>query len=666
MTEPAEISQLAEMYAPPSPVRVGFGGGGGDAISGGVGGRPWSYPLTASVSGRRHRLASPSISPSPSLSGFMSVEVDKNSMKTLDDKDNERNKRSTWSGAQQGWYASLADAGSPTSVINMRREKYRERVKLGDVFSHEDAVAGVEVEVDESEKESMRDEVMTGQFASAALDLQRRRRSGGMEAFFLKSPPLRPLSSSSNNDSNGDLLSPPPPSRKRNRYSTSTSNRGENRHSLLSPLPTISSASRYTRAQPPRHPLSFASLTYALQGAVGAKRYACAHLLALRFMEEEGKAERTITGTGEGDGGYWEDVRSVIGLLTSALVDSAGRLGEALEAAEGLKMREGEITPEKERGGIRELFGLQELGEAATTSSPSFAPVPSRISRFAAHVAAISSALDDAREHLEKCVDALKAPSFVEGSAMPRKRAHTRSLSRAFGTRVDGEQDTVEVIALDAYERLRRELGVALRECERGRERLLEVVSPPLPASSSDEGEGGEHPDDLPSLASDESDKPDPVSPRSEVDDTPAAEVDVNVDADDVTAHLLWTSTAQHLPMPGIEEVFEAEDVGSGAKAAAAAAVGPFLRERSKMTREERIKIAKVRRESGLGLGLGLGALVEEGDKKVKVERWGPGGDVVQELKDVIWKVGERKRKLGEQQAKANDETTEPPPPTAQ
>ena len=657
------------MYAPPSPVRMTFGGGG-DAIAGGVGRRPWSYPLTISVSGRRHQPASPSIS--PSLSGFMSVEVDQNSMKTPDDKDKERNKRSTWSGAQQGWYASLADAGSPTSVINRRREKYRERdrVRLGDVFSHEDDAAGMEVEVeknDEDGEETKGDEVMTGQFGSAALDLRRRRRSGGMEAFLLRSPPRRP--SSSNNDFNGVPLSPPlSGTRKRNRYSYSTGTRSANRLSLLSPLPMISSSSRYTRPQPPRHPLSFASLTYALQGAIGAKRYACAHLLALRFSEEGGccnRTERTITGTGEGDGGYWEDVRSVIGLLTSALVDSAGRLSEALEEAEGVKMREGEITPEKERGGIRDLFGVQELGEATTTSSSSFAPIPSRISRFAAHVAAISSALDDAREHLEKCVDTLKTPSFVEGSAMPRKRLHTRSLSRAFGTGVDGEQETVEVIALEAYERLRRELGVALRECERGRERLLEVVSPPLPASSSDEGEDGEtgeHPDDLPSLASDESDKPDPVSPRSEAEDTPAAaEVNVNVDVDDVTAHLLWTSTAQHLPMPGIEEVFEAEDVGPGAKAVA---VGPFLRERSKMTREERIKIAKTRRESGFGLGLGLGVAVEEEDKKVKIERWGPGGDVVQELKDVIWKVGERKRKLGEQ-AKANGETTESPPSLA-
>ena len=29
------------------------------------------------------------------------------------------------------------------------------------------------------------------------------------------------------------------------------------------------------------------------------------------------------------------------------------------------------------------------------------------------------------------------------------------------------------------------------------------------------------------------------------------------------------------------------------------------------------------------------------------IEKWGPGGEVVQELKDVIWKVGERMADAG-------------------
>jgi hypothetical protein len=32
---------------------------------------------------------------------------------------------------------------------------------------------------------------------------------------------------------------------------------------------------------------------------------------------------------------------------------------------------------------------------------------------------------------------------------------------------------------------------------------------------------------------------------------------------------------------------------------------------------------------------------------------WGPGGDVVQELKDVIWKVGERRRQIADAHVQA-------------
>jgi hypothetical protein len=204
----------------------------------------------------------------------------------------------------------------------------------------------------------------------------------------------------------------------------------------------------------------------------------------------------------------------------------------------------------------------------------------------------------------------------------------------------EGEKEELPK-ALGAYERLRRELGLALRECERGREKLLEIVyTSPTKAVVDDDEEY----DDLPALShdvSDYSDKPDPHSPMSEADDQ-VIDNAVRESMDDVTAHLLLTST---LPMPGIEEVFEAE---TGSKAL-------FFRERSKLSREERIKLSKVKRDSGRGgggvkIGLGLNGIEEEeGSGKVELERWGPGGDVVQELKDVIWKVGERRRKMSEE-----------------
>ncbi len=63
--------------------------------------------------------------------------------------------------------------------------------------------------------------------------------------------------------------------------------------------------------------------------------------------------------------------------------------------------------------------------------------------------------------------------------------------------------------ALEAYERLCCELGLALRECGRGRERLLDTISPPRLNDDSDpdgdpfSGDSGGIPDDLPRLASD-------------------------------------------------------------------------------------------------------------------------------------------------------------------
>lgn len=419
---------------------------------------------------------------------------------------------------------------------------------------------------------------------------------------------------------------------------------------------TASSPSKFTNPQSARHPLSYSALTYALQGALAAKRYTCSHLLALRFDDDE-------------DEGYWEDVRSVIGLLTSSLSDGFSRLSAALDEVEQRNLEEQNPTPDTSTTTFN-LSGSSEVKISQTVDSNgdmrrrrhrsniSFAPTPSHVSRFAAHVAAISSALDDARENLEQCVDALKAES-VSGSSKGRR--HSRSMSGMMPSPAGEEEPaSEEPPALQAYERLRRELGMALRECERGRERLLELINPAVPSDDDDEEEF----DDLPGLGhdgSDDSDKPEANSPSSGDEDDlqtnaarfqPPAVVTADggegVSMDDATSHLLLATSTQHLPMPGIEEVFEAD---TGARAA-------FARERTKLSREERIKLAKVRRESGMGLALGGGGGENGNDEgeKIGMEKWGPGGEVVQELKDVIWKVGERKRKM------ANSAVAQSPP----
>ena len=524
-------------------------------------------------------------------------------------------KRFTWSGS----YSSLADAGSPTNMINRRRER---QSYLRDVFEVENnnvesvSSSGTKIrstEVADAGITKSDTDSTSSHFGTAALDLQRNRKSVGLDA--LRSPPMT-----------APLLRRP---------------RGV-RDSLI--LSTGTSSSKFTSPLPARHPLSFNALTFSLQGAMAAKRYACAHLLALRFLDDE-------------DDVYWEDVRSVVGLLTSALVDASSRLSEALDEGERQKIAEGKPTPSKlhfdtelEKSGQDDSTYWTSAGRLQGTQAiaSGFAPMPSHISRFAAHIAAITSALEDARDHLEQCVSALNAgpdesanPSFI--SMSQRRLGHIRSLSRPFyaGNVRNGEEtreEEEEPKALQAYERLRRELGLALRECERGRERLLEIVYPPPPVLTDDEEE-------LPALAhdSDESDKPDPNSPQSEAEDTEVRPLAQVIDSpggpesvDDVTAHLLLTSTTHHLPLPGIEEVFEAE---TGPNV-------PFLRERSKLSREERIKLSKTKTKNGIGLG--LNDIGNGGEVKSKVERWGPGGDVVQELKDVIWKVGERRRRMTE------------------
>jgi len=217
--------------------------------------------------------------------------------------------------------------------------------------------------------------------------------------------------------------------------------------------------------------------------------------------------------------------------------------------------------------------------------------------------------------------------------------------------------------ALQSYERLRSELGLALRECERGRGTLLEIVQSGTPDRVGEEEEGD---DESPSrhenrFSSGESDKtlfnadepPEPNESRAEkkeeeehhaLDSTPLD--------DDASSRLLSTATPQHLPPPGIEQVFESM-----------AAAQPFARERSKLTRDERIRIAKARRESQFAV-LGSVPDAHEGEHRPGRESWGPGGEVVQELKDVIWKVGEQRRKMLERTSSHGHppDATDPPP----
>ena len=105
---------------------------------------------------------------------------------------------------------------------------------------------------------------------------------------------------------------------------------------------------------------------------------------------------------------------------------------------------------------------------------------------------ALTNALNGARDHLESCVASLRDDtSSITSTNTATNSTHTHAHH-------DPTQDVVDSPALLAYERLRRELGLALCECERGRGPLLELLRPP----SADEDDEYEE-DGVPSLGLD-------------------------------------------------------------------------------------------------------------------------------------------------------------------
>ncbi|KAH8077867.1 hypothetical protein BXZ70DRAFT_962032 [Cristinia sonorae] len=503
------------------------------------------------------------------------------------------NKRATWNGS----YVALAQASNP--LLSIKRAEKR-RSDLSMLFTSPPAkhpsmsapstphpLGDVQEEDNDDDEDNTPHipELPGEYFGMAALDLRRKRQSAGLSA--LKA--TRPMS-----------------------YSMKAS------RSLPGPAPLISSASRFTLPQTSRNPLSLAALRLALRGALSAKRYTSSHLLALRFEDD--------------DDTYWEDVRSIMALLTSTFSDASSRLTEALDENERKRVKEEcadlsdiprEVPPTPSKS-MQEMVG--------------FAPMPSHMARFAAHVDAISTALDDARTHLEQTVASLRDPLKQTVSSDP------------FVDSPPAVIPPTESPVLQAYDRLRKEIGFALRECERGREHLLNTIMPPSSNTANltdGEDEGDAAPSLIPDTATSDggasaSSLPAPATILSVPE--PGNGLGLGMNVDDVTEHLLMSASAQHLPPPGVDQVYEAE---SGT-------FGVFTRERSKMSREERIRLSKEkRRESG-----GRGALAFIGENVGEAEgghvrKWssgfGPEGEVVQELKDVIWKVSEKKRRMSEQ-----------------
>ena len=520
------------------------------------------------------------------------------------------------------------------------------------------------------------------QFGRAALDMRRKHMSGGLEAF------------------------------RRMGYESFDSPRSPSRRQPSSPSPS----SRFTLLQTSRHPLSISALNLALQGALSAKRYTCSHLLALRFEEEEE---------------YWEDVRSVMTLLTTSLVDATERLMEALDDAEKRRItdetpslpslsREASASPPNQATSPPQKFNSlrsrsrspsfrrashsrshsqtqsypqplylpQHLApvprhlrsDSASTSSSappnandsefsaiakakkpfrsseqpmSDAPTPSHLIRFAGHVDTLTCTLNEARDHLEQCVSALR--DVASGKTRDPKSLDV-SLDDPFADPQPQRltsATTNATAAIEAYERVRKELGLALREYERGRDHLLQhvqqLITPP-PQDVEDVLSGSDM-DEVPALGhsagTDESTEmvSATLGALLQASTLVANSPLVLEDGDnDFSRRLESHLDDPHPKFIGIEEVFEADTEDFGG----------FKRERSKLTRDERIALTKARRErKELGLIPADDDWVadpSETQNKRTSGGVGPGVVVVQELKDVIWRVGERRRKMAEQQ----------------
>jgi hypothetical protein len=394
------------------------------------------------------------------------------------------------------------------------------------------------------------------------------------------------------------------------------------RHSLTAPRSAGSlrvsptAASRFTAMQSMRNPLAMYSLDAALQAALASKRFACAHLLALRFEEDE-------------DDMYWEDVRSVMSLLSTSLEDETARLSEAMD--EWHKSRQRDARPSTTSTPSPVSAPETHLPPRRHRQLTSFAPQSSQMAKARTHIDSIAGALDRAFGELETCVSSLHRH---EADA-----AETSSLEECAQA------------AMSAYESLRRELGLALRECERARNPILAILNGRNADPTSE-------PDDFPNIplardgAMPEADQQeDPFrldSPtRAGAGSPPPAYVSRGTSqvVDDATAHLLAGATAIHLPPFGVDCVFEA-DSGPAFK--------PYTKERSTLSRAERIQLAQAKRKSMRSGASPTGAQKRAGHPVML------GGDVVEELKEVINRVNERKQRMATLPARRATQTSSP------
>lgn len=407
----------------------------------------------------------------------------------------------------------------------------------------------------------------------------------------------------------------------------------------------------------PRRPRSYSSLMGSLDRAVMSRRYAASHLLALRF--DEGSSDV-----------YWEDVASVMKLFSKALLDASSSLAEALNQYLVARMAEQVPTPPSKikhssdvRGnGLQDIFGMPisplpsppaVIRRLPSVELSSFAPMPTDLAQFAAHMDAMARSIEAAQKELRACLTALQSPP---PSRDDQKRA-TRDRNDLSVSRTDPLTQQV----MDSYARLRRELGIALRECERSKVPLTSAlhINTPRGRDNGDEDAGPP-----PSGVEAPSNETTPISPalsnsslpytaelESGVDNTTQAMLNADVFDDFINSKWLENEKAGAGPLlggsgknpfaqPDPEQVYEATIPPATVQ----------LREKSKLSRAERIRQMRERRAAGGATVLsdipGSSSDERASEKNGKSGRGqlGPGGDVVLELKSVINLVSEKRR----------------------
>lgn len=379
---------------------------------------------------------------------------------------------------------------------------------------------------------------------------------------------------------------------------------------------TFGSAALSTIRRTSNNPIqtsSLAAIRHSLNVARASRRHTAAHLMALRFTD--------------GDGEYWEDVRSVMGLLSAGMEDAAARLAAAVEgtkegeAAESILGSEG-VGPNTSLAGI----------VSPLSAGFGFAPTIPPRERFAMHVHELVDAAGRAKDLAGSLFQSnSKLDSEADVSSSPDT---DMEVAPAFPLSIEEEEARLEAV--------RRELGTALRQLERAR-----AVLRAQRVRKDGGGEAEAEDSDVPALDGS------PSSPATsekmefaplEIEGRRSLDSDVgrtlesaHVRPDDASAYLLLATSARDLPPPGIEQVFEAEpeDMGVAVK-----------RPRSTLSRAERIAAARAKRVVSSPLP---GSASSAGTG----ENWGPGGDVVQELKAVISEVGSRRRKAADMHSQA-------------